>query len=53
MVIAFAHDAMGRRIDPLFIVDPLSYFSFKPVLHDCCNKGHGMCYPFYEMMHIK
>ena len=27
------------------MVDPLSYFSFKPVLHDWCNKGHGMCYP--------
>ena len=27
-------------------VDPLSYFSFQPVLHDWCNKGHGMCYPY-------
>ena len=26
-------------------VDPLSYFSFHPVLHDWCNKGRGMCYP--------
>ena len=26
-------------------VDPLSYFSFQPVLHDWCNKGCGMCYP--------
>ena len=26
-------------------VDPLSYFSFQPVLHDWCNKGRGMCYP--------
>ena len=24
-------------------VDPLSYFSFQPVLHDWCNKGRGMC----------
>ena len=23
-----------------FMVDPLSYFSFQPVLHDKCNKGH-------------
>ena len=23
-------------------VDPLSYFSFQPVLHDWCNKGCGM-----------
>ena len=34
-------------------VDPLSYFSFQPVLHDWCNKGHGMCYPVYGIMHIK
>ena len=29
-------------------VDPMSYFSFQPVLH--CR---GMCYPFCGMMHIK
>ena len=23
-------------------VDPLSYFSFQPVLHDWCNKGRGL-----------
>ena len=34
-------------------VDPLSYFSFQPVLHDWCNKGRGMCYPVCEMVHIK
>ena len=34
-------------------VDPLSYFSFQPVLHDWCNKGRGMCYPVCGMMHIK
>ena len=34
-------------------VDPLSYFSFQPVLHDWCNKGHGMCYPVCGMTHIK
>ena len=37
----------------LTIVDPLSYFSFQPVLHDWCNKGCGMCYPVYGMVHIK
>ena len=26
------------------MVDPLSYFLFQPVRHDCCNKGRGMCY---------
>ena len=34
-------------------VDPLSYFSFQPVLHDWCNKGRGMYYPVCGMMHIK
>ena len=34
-------------------VDPLSYFSFQPVLHDWCNKGSGMCNPVCEMLHIK
>ena len=35
------------------MVNPLSYFSFELVLHDWCNKGRGMCYPVYEMVHIK
>ena len=34
-------------------VDPLSYFSFQPVLPDWCNKGSGMCYPVCGMVHIK
>ena len=34
-------------------VDLMSYFSFQPVLHDCCNKGRGMCYPVCGMVHIK
>ena len=34
-------------------VDPLSYFSFQPALHDWCNKGRGMCYPVCGMVHIK
>ena len=34
-------------------VDPLSYFSFQPVLHDWCNKKRGMCYPVCGMVHIK
>ena len=34
-------------------VDPLSYFSFQQVLHDWCNKGRGMCYPVWGMVHIK
>ena len=31
--------------DRSFMVDPLSYFSFQPVLHDWCEKSCGMCYP--------
>ena len=34
-------------------VDPLSYFSFQPVLHNWCNKSRGMCYPVCGMVHIK
>ena len=34
-------------------VDPLSYFSFQPVLHDWCNKGRAMCYPVCGMVHMK
>ena len=34
-------------------VDPFSYFSFLPVLHDWCTKGRGMCYPVCGMVHIK
>ena len=32
------------------MVDPLSYLSFQPVLHDWCNKG--LCYPVCGMVHI-
>ena len=34
------------------MVDPLSYFPFQPVLHECGNKDCGMCYPIYGMVHI-
>ena len=47
MVRAFAHGAMGRRIDPSW-GGPI-----EPVLHEWCNKGRGMCYPVCGMMHIK
>ena len=39
--------------DRSFMVDPLTYFSFQPVLHDWCNKCRGMYYPVCGMMHIK
>ena len=35
------------------MVDPFSYFSFQPVLHDWVNKDCGMCNPVYGMVHIK
>ena len=50
VVRAFAHGAMGRRIDPSWWTHE---FSFQPVLHDWCNKGRGMCYHVCGMMHIK
>ena len=40
-------------LDWSFMVDPLSYFSFQPVLHDWCNKSSSMCYPVCGMVHIK
>ena len=49
VVRAFAHGAMGRRIDPSW----WTYISFQPVHHDWCNKGRGMCYPVCGMIHIK
>ena len=52
MVRAFAKSCDGSP-DRSFMVDPLNYFSFQPVLHDLCNKGCGMCYPVCGMMHIK
>ena len=33
-------------------VDPLSYFSFQPVLHDWCNKA-VVCVILSGMVHIK
>ena len=39
--------------DRSFTVDPLSYFSFQPVLHNWCNKGCDMCYPVCGMVHTK
>ena len=39
--------------DRSFMVDPLTYFSFQPVLHDWCNKGRGMCHPVWGMVRVK
>ena len=40
-------------LDRPFKVDPLSYISYQPVLHDWCIKGRGMCSPVCGMEHIK
>ena len=32
---------------------PIEHFSYQPVLHDWCNKGRGMYYLVYRMVHIK
>ena len=52
VVRAFAHGANGSS-DRSFVVDPLSYFSFQPVLQDWYDKGCGMCYPVCGMVPIK
>ena len=52
VVRAFAHGAMGHRIDPSW-GEPIELFSLQPVLLDWCNKGRGMCYSVCGMMHIK
>ena len=39
--------------DQSFMMDPLSYFSFLPVLHNWCDKCHSRCYPVSGMVHIK
>ena len=39
--------------DRSFMVDPLSYLLFQPVLHDWLNKDRGMCYPVCGVMHTK
>ena len=32
---------------------PIEYFSFQPVLHNCCNKGRDIYYPACRIVHIK
>ena len=32
---------------------PIEPFNIQPVLHDWCNKGHGMYYPVFGTVHIK
>ena len=43
---ACVRDALAER-------SLIRYFSFQPVLHNWCNKGHGMCYPICRVVYIK
>ena len=52
LVRAFAHGAMGHRIDPSW-GGHIELFLVAAMLHNWCNKGHGMCYPVCGMVHIK
>ena len=47
MVRAFAHGAMGRRIDPS-CGEPIELYLVPASAHDWCNKGCGMCYPVWD-----
>ena len=47
------HSRCDGSSDRYFMVDPLSYFSFHPVLHYWCNKGNNMCYPVCMLVYIK
>ena len=51
VVRAFAHGAMGCRIDPSWDV-PIELFLI-PASAPKCNKGRGMCYHICGMVHIK
>ena len=49
-----AHHLMwDRSSERHLMVDPLSYFSFQPLLHIWCTKGCGVCYLVCGMVHIK
>ena len=52
MVRVFAHGAMGRRIVPSW-GGPIELFLVPASALQLCNKGRGMCYPVFGMMHIK
>ena len=49
---AFAHGAMGRRIDPSWGA-PIELFLVPASAPRLVNKGRGMCYPVCGMVHIK
>ena len=40
---ASARGAMDSSSDRFLMVDPLSYFLFRPLLYDWCTKARGLC----------
>ena len=52
MVRAFAHGAMGRRINPSWS-GPIELFLVPVNVAHWCNKDRGMYYPVCGMMHVK
>ena len=52
MVRAFAHGAMGCRIDPSW-GGPIELFLVPTSAPRLVYQGRGMCYPVCEMVHIK
>ena len=46
------HSLIGCQINPSWWTN-WAIFSFQPVLHTCCNKRHGVCYPICGMVHMK
>ena len=43
----------GERSLDLSLMGFFNCFLFQSVIHNWCNKGHGMYYPVCEMRHIK
>ena len=46
-------NASGWLLECSGSTNPVTEYSFQPVLHDWCNKGRGMCYPVCGMMYMK
>ena len=51
MLIKCKHAVLGSHL--ILHSGPIEGFSFQSVLHEWCNNGHGMCYPVFEMVHVK
>ena len=47
------HSRCDGSSDRSFMVDPMTFIFFQPVLHDWCNKGCDMCCSVGGIVHIK